>query len=128
MAYLILAFIYILGQLYFHRSWTGFLIYKVTLIEDIKGGATVTEVEINSDPKKYRAQLEPRDEADKEGDEGCAALANWSFGVDTGGSGSMHSIPEIGRVMDMINNYLRGQGQGGQTEKEGKLDKNPEAE
>lgn len=52
---------YISGFAYFHRSWTGILIYKIKVDEckDGENGAILTQVEVNNDPDEYKPRLDP---------------------------------------------------------------------
>ena len=48
------------GWLYFHRSWTGYGIYKAHLIKDTDGYA-IQEYWVESNPDKYQSQGEVPD-------------------------------------------------------------------
>lgn len=41
------------GELFFHRSWTGFCVYVVKFV-DIEGGAKIVEIKANRDPTFWK--------------------------------------------------------------------------
>jgi hypothetical protein len=47
--------------LYFHRSWTGFCVFKVRF-EMVDDSVQITEVWVNRDPEQYKETDDSRDE------------------------------------------------------------------